>query len=233
MEKRLFSATGEAATTSPDRNSSLDGLVLDASGVDWGEETAKAPPAAGVQNLQTRLRAVALRCAEMTLSHLTRYDYLDRQTQESVLSSYDMYVRDLPPRSGIMDMLPFIVSIRFERWDEKAMKELRNLTQVMGEAVFSRVIHCNFLQLVEQPTQLYQNFPAVHEICSTLMCPVVQFHERDFVTVTSVNPVTAFSAIQLIDAEMTTEGGFRPFTSVMTTEGTAWNFLCERQFGSS
>lgn len=230
MEQRLFNAQGSPGAVAQDRGGASDGLILDSGGLDWGGANAASGEK---KTLQTVLRETALRCGEMTLSHLARYEYVDRQTCESVLASYEMYVRDLPPRSGIIDMLPFIVSIRFERWDERAMKELRNLTQVMGEAVFTRVAHCGFLQLVEQPTQLFQNFPNVQEICATLMCPVVQCHERDFVTVASVNPVTAFSAIQLIEADMTTEGGFRPFTSVMTTDGTPWNFLCERQFGNS
>lgn len=221
----------EAAGTVAQGRASSEGLVLEAGGLDWGGSPGGRT--AEKQSLQAVLRETALRCGEMTLAHLSRYDYIDRQGCESVLASYQMYVRDLPPRSGIIDMLPFIVSIRFEQWDERAMKELRNLTHVMGEAVFSRVVHCPFLQLVEQPTQLFQNFPRVQEVCATLMCPVVQCHERDFVTVASVNPVTAFSAIQLIEREMTSESGARPFTSVMTTDGTPWNFLCERQFGSS
>ena len=64
------------------------------------------------------------------------------------------------------------------------------------------------------------------------MCPIVQCHEKDFVSVTSINPITAASAGLLISKQLEKETGVRPFVFVMTTNSNAWTWLCEKHFGS-
>ena len=158
--------------------------------------------------------------------------YLNEAEGRSILQSFGYYINDLPDRASILDIVAFIVWIKLETKDEKAVREIRNLTRALTPAIPGKITHCGFVQLTETPIALYQAHPRIYEICSTLMCPIVQCHEKDFVSVTSINPITAASAGLLISKQLEKETGVRPFVFVMTTNSNAWTWLCEKHFGS-
>lgn len=213
-------------------------VVLDATVDDsWvqpapGQSDLSVLPDESEQSFTQRLRIQAYRCGEVTTRQLVGSGYLNEQEGHSILQSFGYYINDLPDRSSILDLIAFIVWIKLESKDEKAVKEMANLTRLMDSVITGKINHCGFAHLTETPIDLYQAHPRIYEICSTLMCPVIQSHEADFVNVASVNPVTAASAGLLISKQLEKDTGARPFVSVMTTSSNAWTWLCEKHFGS-
>lgn len=213
------SVYGEVALDATDRNS--------AGGQDSGQthELAEA-------SFSDRIRAQAYRCGEVTMRHLVKSEYLQEGEAKGILQSYSYYINDLPERTSILDILAFLVWIKLESKDEKAVREIRNLTRVMTSALNGKVNHCDFAHLTEMPIELYQAHARVFEVSSTLMCPIIQSHEKDFVTVTSINPVSAAAAGLLISKQMERVNKIRPFVFLMTTSSNSWTWLCEKHFGT-
>jgi hypothetical protein len=215
-------------------------VVLDASvdescknnGGNNGQNAQTMLPEESNQSFTQRLRHQAYRCGEVTVRHLVESEYLSGPEGQSILQSYGYYINDLPERGSILDLIAFLVWIKLESRDEKAIKEMRNLTQMMSAAFQGKITHCGFAHLTETPIELYQSNARVYQISSSLMCPVIQAHESDFVSVVSVNPITAASAGLLITKQLEKETGVRPFVFVMTTDSNAWTWLCEKHFGS-
>lgn len=197
-----------------------------------GQNDLSVLPDESGQSFTQRLRIQAYRCGEVTIRQLVNSGYLNAQEGDGILQSFGYYINDLPERSSILDLIAFIVWIKLESKDEKAVKEMANLTRLMGAVITGKISHCGFAHLTETPLDLYEANPRVYEICSTLMCPVIQAHEADFVNIVSVNPVTAASAGLLISKQLEKDNGARPFVSVMTTTSAAWTWLCEKHFGS-
>lgn len=212
------------------------GLVLDATEQNsslpvFAEEPAGAEEE-GQAAFSARLREQTLICAEASIRRLFDVKYLSREDTESILSSFGYYVNDLPDKSSVLDIVAFIVTIKLESKDEKAVKEIRQITDVLKASLAEKVNHIGFAHLNETPGALYHGHPRVFEICSTLMCPVIQQHEADFFTITSINPITAATAAALVANELERATGSKPFSIVMTTDSSAWSFLCEKHFGS-
>ena len=61
---------------------------------------------------------------------------------------------------------------------------------------------------------------------------MIQVSEKDFFSVTSINPFTATAAARLIANEVQHETGKKPFHFVSTTDMNAWKYLQGRHFGS-
>lgn len=246
MSRRVLIGLGqqggdrEGTRTASHRESIYGEVVLDATdhnSAAGGRGEGAAQAAAGSHEIaeasfSQRLRAQAYRCGEVSMRHLVRAEYLSESESNGILQSFGYYINDLPDRASILDILAFLVWIKLESKDEKAVREIRNLTRVMTTAISGRISYCGFSHLNEMPIELYQAFPRVFEICSTLMCPVIQRHEKDFITVTSVNPVTAAAAGLLIGKQIEKDAGIRPFVFVMTTSSTSWTWLCEKHFGT-
>ena len=239
MSRRVLIGLGqqgmdrEGAAAPPNRGSIYGEVVLDAT----EQNSAGSPAYQGGSEIAEasfaqRLRAQAYRCGEVSMRHLVRAEYLSEAEAGGILQSFGYYINDLPDRASILDILAFLVWIKLESKDEKAVREIRNLTRVMTTAISGRISHCGFAQLTEMPIELYQALPRVFEICSTLMCPIIQRHEKDFITVASVNPVTAAAAGLLISKQIEKDAGIRPFVFVMTTSSNAWTWLCEKHFGA-
>ncbi|MCB1230044.1 MAG: hypothetical protein KDN19_07255 [Verrucomicrobiae bacterium] len=212
-------------------------VVLDATDQNsTGGATAAEPGAEGSGLAETsyaeRLRAQAYRCGEVTMKHLVQSGYLVESEAQGILQSFSYYINDLPERSSILDIIAFLVWIKLESKDEKAIKEIRNLTRLMSSALKGKISHCGFAHLTEMPIELYQGHARVFEICSTLMCPVIQTHDKDFVTVVSINPITAAATGLLVSKQLEKDNGIRPFVFLMTTSSNAWTWLCEKHFGS-
>lgn len=210
---------GEVALDATERNSAG---AQEASG---GHQLAEA-------SFSDRLRAQAYRCGEVTMRHLVKSEYLGASEAKGILQSYSYYINDLPERASILDILAFLVWIKLESKDEKAVREIRNLTRIMTSALNGKVNHCEFAHLTEMPIELYQAHARVFEVCTTLMCPIIQTHEKDFVTVTSINPVSAAAAGLLISKQMERTNKIRPFVFLMTTSSNNWTWLCEKHFGT-
>lgn len=193
-----------------------DGLVLD------GSIDANA--------LDRALRANMFRIAERCMSCLTDADYIAGDEAADVLDSYRIYLEDLEPEEGILDILAFIVSIRLGSNDEKEVAEIRKLGQIVALDFGQKVPHCPFIQLTELPTALYESRPMIRDICRILMCPVVQVNETDFLTLTSVNPYTATLAGKIISGILERETGRKPFIFLLTTDANAWTWLRGKHF---
>lgn len=222
-------ATGEVELDAIELNSAPSQPAL--LGVPEGEVPALAQIEAG-SDFSTRLRQFAYSCGERSIGYLVENKYLGSEDGEGILSSFGYYVNDLPEKSSILDIIAFLVWIKLESKDEKAVKEIRNLTELLKKGTTEKIGHMGFAHLNETPGNLYHGHPRVHEICSTMMCPVIQNNEADFVTVTSVNPITACTAGAAISAELERATGTKPFITVLTTDSSAWSFLCEKHFGS-
>ena len=227
-------AVAERPTTDPDdvvldateHNSSADAVAAKASVID--SIVHEEGPAA----FSARLREQTLKCAEASIRRLYEIKYLTRADAEGILSSFGYYVNDLPDKSSVLDIVAFLVTIKLEAKDEKAVKEIRQITDALKASLEQKVNHIGFAHLTETPGQLYQAHDRVYEICSTLMCPVIQQNEADFFTITSINPITAATAGALVAQELERATGTKPFSFVMTTDSSAWSFLCEKHFGS-
>lgn len=241
MSRRVLIGLGqqggdrEGASASAYRESIYGEVVLDAT--EQNSAVGAAAPSSGANEIAEasfaqRLRAQAYRCGEVSMKHLVRAEYLSESEASGILQSFGYYINDLPDRGSILDILAFLVWIKLESKDEKAVREIRNLTRVMTTAISGRIGHCGFAHLTEMPIDLYQSFPRVYEICSTLMCPVIQRNEKDFITVSSINPVTAAAAGLLISKQIEKDAGIRPFVFVMTTSSNAWTWMCEKHFGT-
>ena len=216
---------GDVALDATEHNPSADAVAADASAID--SIVHEEGPAA----FSARLREQTLNCAEASIKRLYRIKYLTRDDAEGILSSFGYYVNDLPDKSSVLDIVAFLVSIKLEAKDEKAVKEIRQITDVLKVSLKQKVSHIGFAHLTETPG-LYQEHDRIYEICSTLMCPVIQNNEADFFTITSINPITAATAGALVAQELERATGTRPFSFVMTTDSSAWSFLCEKHFGS-
>ncbi len=176
------------------------------------------------------IREQAACCGELTLQYLTQAGVVTGGEAQSILESYGDYVDDVGDSKNILDILAFHIWVKLDTKDERAEKEIRALTANLSSAVESGITHCVFPHTSETPTELYEKFPLAEKICSTLMCPIVQAHERDFVSVASVNPITAATVGLLLEYIMEREG-VRPVTFVLTMSATAWSALCAKQFG--
>lgn len=176
------------------------------------------------------LREQAAACGELTLQRLTQAGHLSGGDAQSILESYGYYVDDVKAGEHILDILAFHVWVKLDNKDQKAEKEIRILTSQLSSIVQTGVTHLGIARLGDTSAELYEKFPLVQKVCTTLMCPVVQAHERDYVSIASVNPVTAATAGVLLEYIMEREG-VRPFTFVLTVDASAWAELCKGQFG--
>lgn len=177
------------------------------------------------------LQEQAICCGELTLQHLTQAGHISGGDAQSILESYGYYVEDTGADKNILDILAFHVWMKLDTKDERADREIRKMTAQLSSVVPTGVTHCEFDRLGDSSQELFEKFPLAEKICSTLMCPVVQAHERDFVSIASINPVTAATAGVLLEYILEREG-VRPFTFVFTMETSAWSALCEKQFDS-
>ncbi|NNE35936.1 MAG: hypothetical protein HKN13_11905 [Rhodothermales bacterium] len=222
----------------------MDGEVeLDAS--EMNSASAPSPVAAAVDTssmealvgedgaaaFSARLRQQTFSCGDATIRRLAELQYVNVEDANEILSSFGYYVNDLPDKSGVLDIVAFLIWIKLESKEEKAVKEIRNITNILKSSGTGKIGHMGFAHLNDTPGSLYQGHPRILEICSTMMCPVIQNNEADFVTLTSVNPITAVTAGELISLELEKDTGTKPFITVMTTDSNAWSFLCEKHFG--
>ncbi len=176
------------------------------------------------------LREQATCCGELTLQRLTQAGHMSGGEAQSILESYGYYVDDVAAGKNILDVLAFHVWVKLDTKDEKANKEILTMTRQLASVVPTGVTHCGFERMSDTSLELYEKFPLAEKVCTTLMTPVVQVHERDFVSIASVNPVTAATAGILLEQIMEREG-VRPFTFVFTVDTSTWTSMCEKQFG--
>ena len=176
------------------------------------------------------LREQAVCCGELTLQRLTQGKFVTGADAQSILESYGYYVDDVGADKNILDILAFHIWVKLDTKDLRAEREIRSLTTQLAPVVPTGVTHCGFPHTGDTPGDLYEKYPLAAKVCSTLMCPVVQAHERDFVSVASVNPITAATVGVLLEHIMEREG-VRPITFVLTMSSSAWTALCEKQFG--
>ena len=176
------------------------------------------------------LKEQAICCGELALQRLTQAGHISGGDAQSILESYGYYVEDTGADKNILDILAFHVWVKLDTKDERADREIRKMTDQLSSIVPTGVTHCEFGRLADSSAELFEKFPLAEKICSTLMCPIVQAHERDFVSIASINPVTAATTGVLLEYIMEREG-VRPFTFVFTMETSAWTALCEKQFG--
>ena len=119
---------------------------------------------------------------------------------------------------------------------EKQEIEARDVTLELTRALLryskTKISHLAFAHQNDTPIEFYNEFPAISEICRLLGCPVIQVSDKDFLTVTSINPFTATAAARLISNEIESECGRKPFHFITTTDLTAWKYTCERHFGT-
>jgi hypothetical protein len=186
----------------------------------------------GAAPFSARLREQTLKCAEASIRRLFEVQYITQEDAEGILGSFGYYVNDLPDKTSVLDIVAFLVTIKLESKEEKAVKEIRQITDVLKATLKEKVNHIGFAHLTEMPGNLYHDHDRIFEICSTLMCPVIQNNETDFFTIASINPITAATAGALVAQELERATGTKPFSFVMTTDSSAWSFLCEKHFGS-
>ena len=109
-------------------------------------------------------------------------------------------------------------------WIDRLSAELRKRAPFKSQA-------CPFAVQTELQLDFYNKFPEIADICGFLKCPIIEAHETDFFTVTSINPYTVKFAAALISKIITRKTNIVPFSFLTTCEKRPWDYLCSKHFG--
>ena len=122
-----------------------------------------------------------------------------------------------------------------EGWQKKEIEArdlMLGLTRSLLRYTKTKITHIAFAHQNETPIEFYNDYPAISEICRLMSTPIIQVSEKDFFTVTTVNPFTGTAAARLILNEIEAEVGKKAFFFATTTDLNAWKYTCERHFGT-
>lgn len=181
---------------------------------------------------QELLRRQMAHCGEYTFQALNKVGKLSPEDTGRISQQYLKMLNQTPKGKPFPDALPFLVFQGWQKKDIEARDLLLGLTKSLLRYSKTKISHLAFAHQTDTPIEFYTSYPAVSEICRLMACPIIQVNEKDFFTVTSVNPFTATAAARLISNEIEGEIGRKPFSYVTTTDLNAWKYACERHFGT-
>lgn len=181
--------------------------------------------------LDTLLRQQALHTGTVTLEHLSATGYIPAARTAELHQSYENYIADLPSNSPLLDMIAFLVWIKLEKRDEEGMKEISRITDILRDSFSPRIPRGGFTQALKAPADFYANFPEVKAIARTLMTPIVQSHEGDFISTASINPLSSAASANLIATWFEKQNdGRKPFAFLLSLAPDIWTDMCTAHF---
>ena len=202
-----------------------------------GSETEEAHGAADYRE-QSRIPTTDLlrrhmgNCGEYTFQALNKIGKLSPEDTSRITLQYLKYLNTVEKGKPFLDSLYFLFFEAWKRPEIDARDTIQKLTKSLIAYSKTKVTHLTIAHQTDTPIEFYNSFPAISEICRLLGAPVIQVSEKDFFTVTSINPFTAIATAQLISNEILHETGKKPFSFITTTDINAWKYVIGRHFGS-
>ncbi|HQZ27948.1 MAG: hypothetical protein KA250_02145 [Verrucomicrobiales bacterium] len=198
-------------------------------GIDDSESEAPAISRIPTSDLMRRQMA---HCGEYTFQALNKIGKLSPEDTGRITQQYLKYLQNSEKGKPFRDALEFLFFEGWKRPEIEARDTILKLTRALIAYSKTKISHLAFAHQTDTPIEFYNAFPAISEICRLLGSPVIQVSEKDFFSVTSINPFTATAAARLIANEVQHETGKKPFHFVSTTDMNAWKYLQGRHFGS-
>ncbi len=178
------------------------------------------------------LRRQMAHCGEYTYQALNKIGKLSPEDTGRITQLYLKYLTTVEKGRPFLDALCFLYFEGWRRPEIDARDTILRLTKSLISYSKTKITHLSFAQQTDTPIEFYNAYPAVSEISRLLGTPVIQINEKDFFTVTSVNPFTATAAARLISNEIQQEVGRKPFSFITTTDLNAVHYLHGRHFGA-
>jgi hypothetical protein len=215
--------TPTAESTTPSTAAHHAPVVEDSGGN--SEEPARVPTT-------DLLRRQMAHCGEYTFQALNKIGKLSPEDTGRITQQYLKYLNGVEKGKPLMDAIVFLFFEGWKRPEIEARDTILKLTRSLLAYSKTKVTHFALAHQAETPIEFYNAFPTVSEICRLLGAPMIQVSEKDFFTVTSINPFTATAAARLISNEIQQEIGKKPFCFVTTTDFNAWKYVIGRHFGT-
>lgn len=194
-----------------------------------GEQPAPGPSQIPATDL---LRRQMAHCGEYTFQALNKIGKLSPEDAGRVTQHYLRYLTTVERGRPFMDALPFLYFEGWQRPEIDARDTILRLTKSLISYSKTKINHLSFAQHTGTPIEFYHAFPAAAEICRLLCTPILQVNEKDFLTISSINPFTATAAARLIANEIEHETGRKPFCFITTTDLSSLRYILGRHFGT-
>ncbi len=178
------------------------------------------------------LRRQMAHCGEYTFQALSKLGKLTEEDTGRIAQQYLKHINQTPKGTPLVDSLQYLVFEAMGQNEIEGRPLLLSLTRALLNYSKTKVTHITFAHQNENPIDFYTSFPKIAEISRIMKVPVIQVSEKDFFTVTSINPFTATAAARLIANEIEAEFKRKPIYFVTTTEISSWKYICERHFGT-
>jgi hypothetical protein len=178
------------------------------------------------------LRRQMAHCGEYTFQALNKIGKLSVEDTGRITQQYLKYLNTVEKGRPFMDAILFLYFEGWKRPEIDARDTVVKLTKSLIAYSKTKITHLAFAHQTDTPIEFYNSFPAISEICRLLGSPVIQVNEKDFFTVTCINPFTATAAARHISNEIQHEVGRKPFFFITTTDLNAWKYLLGRHFGA-
>jgi hypothetical protein len=198
-----------------------------------GQASETDPARDGGRILTTDLlRRQMAHCGEFTFQALNKIGKLSPGDSSRITQQYLRYLNSVEKGKPFTDPLHFLYFEGWKRPEIDARDMILRLTRSLIAYSKTKINHLAFAKETDTPIEFYNSYPTISEICRLLGAPIIQVNEKDFFTITSVNPFTATSAARLVSNEIEQEVGRKPFCFVTTTDFNAWQYLIGRHFGA-
>lgn len=194
-----------------------------------GSEPAPEPSRIPTTDL---LRRQMAHCGEYTFQALNKIGKLSVEDTGRITQQYLKYLNTAEKGRPFMDALLFLYFEGWKRPELDARDTIVRLTKSLTTYSKTKITHLAFAHQTDTPIEFYNSFPAISEISRLLGTPVIQVNEKDFFSVTCINPFTATATARLISNEIQHEVGRKPFFFITTTDMNAWKYLLGRHFGA-
>jgi hypothetical protein len=196
---------------------------------DWG--MMKYYPEGTVVNDWLAASSLALDIAKKTLFILESSSRLSTEDASSLMAGYQAELKSLSPSSPIPDILFYIYD---QTKQGENLDQNRNIIELMQRILMEicspKPTFCQFLERTHRPSEFYQTYDEVRDLCRLLGAPIVTAVENTVINVTSINPLTAFAASKLIELAVGKSLGYLPFTFAVVAEFDAWLTLKDKHF---
>ncbi len=178
------------------------------------------------------LRRQMAHCGEYTFQALNKIGKLSPEDTGRITQQYLKYLTTVEKGKPFMDSLLFLYFEGWKRPEIDARDTILKLTRSLIAYSKTKTTHLALAHQTDTPIEFYNAYPVISEISRLLGAPVIQISEKDFFTVTCINPFTATATARLISNEIQQEIGRKPFSFVTTTDLTAWKYILGRHFGA-
>ena len=219
-----------AVSTEPQPQSSQPASTVETN-ADGSESSSTATSGSELIDYDLLGRQVS-HCGEYTFQALSKVGKLTEEDAGRITAQYLKHLSQTPKGTPLIDSLQYLVFEAMGKDEIDGRPILLSLTRALINYSKTKVSHITFAHQNENPIEFYTNFPKISEICRIMGVPVIQVSEKDFFTVSSINPFTATAAARLIANEIEAEFSRKPIYFVTTTEFSSWKYICERHFGT-